>query len=200
MSDSELSAKTLQTRRLLTEHLKSMLEEQNFRRITVNDICQRAMISRSTFYLHFDDKYSLLRYCLELEMSQWEQASAELDFHNYLIYVLNDILSKKNFYENTLVYANDHELHEIFFTVFSNFFTMKLEQIIDQKQVLPCPVSIISAFYVGGITCSIIQWIKKDFYIPVADMARYQEELLYSTSMSEAIPQQDSNLHNSESC
>jgi AcrR family transcriptional regulator len=180
MNNPEPSAKILQTRNFLAQHLKCLLEDRNFKKITVNDICQHSMISRSTFYLHFEDKYSLLRYCLKQEMSQWAESSKTLDLHNYLIFVLNDILKKKKFYENTLVNANDHELYEIFFTEFSKFFTTKLDQIFNQEQMTSCPITIISAFYVGGITCSTIQWIKKDFSLPVEEIAQCHEKLLYS--------------------
>jgi AcrR family transcriptional regulator len=188
---TESSAKSLQTKKILAEHLISMLENQSFKKITVNDICQHAMISRSAFYLHFEDKYSLLRYCMELELLRWEEAMQHSDFHSYLVLVLNDILKKKNFYENTLVRAQDHELYAMFYTQFSRFFTAGLEKILDQEQALPYPVSIISAFYVGGITCSIIQWIKKDFDLSVEEMARCQESLLYGGIITESLLNQD---------
>ena len=36
------------------------LSERSFNDITVNDICQRAMVHRTTFYKHYPDKYTLL--------------------------------------------------------------------------------------------------------------------------------------------
>jgi AcrR family transcriptional regulator len=196
MKNLELSAKSLQTRKILAEHLISMLENQNFKKITVNDICQHAMISRSAFYLHFEDKYSLLRYCMDMELLRWDEVMQRSDFHSYLVFVLDDILKKRNFYNNTLVRAQDHELYAMFFTSFSHFFTTTLEKLLAQEQELPCPASIISAFYVGGITCSIIQWIKKDFDISVEEMARCQENLLYGGIITESLLKQDSHLSN----
>jgi hypothetical protein len=75
----------------------------------------------------------------------------------------------------------------MFYDLFSQFFTTVLVKLLDQKQTLPYPVSIISAFYVGGITCSIIQWIKKDFDISVEEMARCQENLLYGGIITESL-------------
>jgi AcrR family transcriptional regulator len=196
MKNPDLSAKSLQTKKILAEHLINMLENQNFKKITVNDICQHAMISRSAFYLHFEDKYSLLRYCMDMELLRWEEVMQRSDFHSYLVFVLDDILKKRNFYNNTLVSVQDHELYAMFFTLFSRFFTARLEKLLDQEQALPYPVSIISAFYVGGITCSIIQWIKKDFDISVEEMARCQENLLYGGMITESLLNQDSHLSN----
>jgi AcrR family transcriptional regulator len=187
MSNQESSAKSLQTKKILAENLISMLENQNFKKITVNDICQQAMISRSAFYLHFEDKYSLLRYCMEMELLRWGKVMQSSDFHSYLVYVLNEILKKKNFYNNTLISVHDPELYDMFYTLFSRFFTAILEKLLNQKHTLPYPISIISAFYVGGITCSIIQWIKKDFDISVEEMAKCQENLLYGGIITESL-------------
>jgi AcrR family transcriptional regulator len=187
MRNPESSAKSQQTKKILSEHLISMLEDQNFKKITVNDICQHAMISRSAFYLHFEDKYSLLRYCMEMELLRWEEFMQYSDFHTYLVFVLDNILKNRNFYNNTLVSVQDHELYAMFYDLFSQFFTTVLVKLLDQKQTLPYPVSIISAFYVGGITCSIIQWMKKDFDISVEEMARCQENLLYGGIITESL-------------
>jgi AcrR family transcriptional regulator len=196
MRNSELSAKSLQTKKILAEHLINMLENQNFKKITVNDICQHAMISRSAFYLHFEDKYSLLRYCMEMELLRWEEVMQCSDFHSYLVFVLDDILKKRNFYNNTFVSVQDHELYAMFYTLFSRFFTARLEKLLDQEHTLPYPVSIISAFYVGGIACSIIQWIKKDFDISVEEMARCQENLLYGGIITEQLLNETSHMSN----
>jgi AcrR family transcriptional regulator len=187
MRNPESSAKSQQTKNVLAEHLICMLENQNFKKITVNDICQHAMISRSAFYLHFEDKYSLLSYCMEMELLRWEEVMQCSDFHSYLVFVLNDILKKRNFYNNTLVRVQDSELYSVFYNLFSRFFTDILEKLLDQEQTLPYPISIVSAFYVGGITCSIIQWIKKDFNISVEEMARCQENLLYGGIITESL-------------
>ena len=34
-----------------------LLEEKRFEDLTVNELCDRAMIRRTTFYKHFADKY-----------------------------------------------------------------------------------------------------------------------------------------------
>jgi hypothetical protein len=124
---------------------------------------------------------------MEMELLRWEEVMQCSDFHSYLVFVLNDILKKRNFYNNTLVRVQDSELYSVFYNLFSRFFTDILEKLLDQEQTLPYPISIVSAFYVGGITCSIIQWIKKDFNISVEEMARCQENLLYGGIITESL-------------
>jgi len=55
----------VKTRKALANSLYTLLKRRKFDRITVNDLCEEALISRATFYIHFCDKYSLLNYCLD---------------------------------------------------------------------------------------------------------------------------------------
>jgi AcrR family transcriptional regulator len=61
--------------RTLADFAQTMLTvagEEDFDRISVNELCQRANYPRATFYNYFDDKYDLLNYC-------WTRISQE--FH-----------------------------------------------------------------------------------------------------------------------
>lgn len=57
-SDHDL--RVLKTRSLIRSAFVMMIKEKGFKNITVNDISDTAMINRSTFYLHYADKYDLL--------------------------------------------------------------------------------------------------------------------------------------------
>ncbi|HEV2235566.1 MAG TPA: TetR/AcrR family transcriptional regulator C-terminal domain-containing protein [Ktedonobacterales bacterium] len=48
------------THKLLWEALMAELATRPFEEITVTDICERAMVHRTTFYKHYADKYALL--------------------------------------------------------------------------------------------------------------------------------------------
>jgi AcrR family transcriptional regulator len=52
------------TRQLLRQALMELMPEKGFQAITVQDLSDRAMINRATFYEHFADKYALLEYSL----------------------------------------------------------------------------------------------------------------------------------------
>ena len=54
--------RVVRTKKLLTDSLKNLLQEKSFDKITVNDICERAMVHRATFYNHFNDKTDLVNY------------------------------------------------------------------------------------------------------------------------------------------
>lgn len=48
----------------LHEEFKALLEEKPFEDITVNELCERAMTRRATFYKHFSDKYDFFRFTI----------------------------------------------------------------------------------------------------------------------------------------
>lgn len=47
------------TQKLIIEAFLELISEKNFSTISINDICERSMIHRSTFYRHYTDKYEL---------------------------------------------------------------------------------------------------------------------------------------------
>ena len=51
---------------LLMKALLDLLAEMPFEKISLTDLCRVSMISRSTFYRYFEDKYDLLHYCVNM--------------------------------------------------------------------------------------------------------------------------------------
>ena len=63
--ENHLDLRQRKTRKLLVEALAQLLTERPYQELSVVDICRRAMVHRTTFYAHFNDKQELLRYLLE---------------------------------------------------------------------------------------------------------------------------------------
>lgn len=54
--------RVIRTRKLLSDALFNLLEKYPMSSITINMICNKALVHRTTFYKHFYDKYDLLIY------------------------------------------------------------------------------------------------------------------------------------------
>lgn len=54
----------LHSREWLVDALLSLMEEQNYSKITVKDICNKADLSRQTFYNFFECKDDIIRFCI----------------------------------------------------------------------------------------------------------------------------------------
>ena len=66
------------TRRRLVSALLELLEEQPFQSLSVVDICERAMVHRTTFYTHFKDKQSLLCYAIQMLLQEFDFYSPDM--------------------------------------------------------------------------------------------------------------------------
>ena len=60
MREMKKDRRVSRTRRLMLDALMTLIEEQGYEKITVQDILDRADVGRSTFYAHFRDKDELL--------------------------------------------------------------------------------------------------------------------------------------------
>lgn len=59
------------TKKNIEDSFLYLVKEKPFTDITIKDICDEAMISRSTFYSHYKDKYDLLEYFFEKIISNF---------------------------------------------------------------------------------------------------------------------------------
>ena len=60
MDNKKQDLRVVKTKRLLYDTLIDLMKEMPFEEIKVSDICKKALINRSTFYSHYNDKYELL--------------------------------------------------------------------------------------------------------------------------------------------
>jgi AcrR family transcriptional regulator len=59
ISKPRVDRRILKTRQSLQRAFMDLVQEQGFDAISIHDITERANVNRSTFYLHFEDKYKL---------------------------------------------------------------------------------------------------------------------------------------------
>jgi AcrR family transcriptional regulator len=58
---SDRDLRVIRTHSLIRDAFVKLMDEKGFNSITINDIADGAIINRSTFYLHYTDKYDLLQ-------------------------------------------------------------------------------------------------------------------------------------------
>lgn len=91
----KLDLRIQRTRLYIQKALFDLIREKGFDPITVNEIAERAMINRSTFYRHYQDKYDLAWTCLDAtfrelldeleEMSTGENNTNQTPMRNFLV-------------------------------------------------------------------------------------------------------------------
>ena len=172
MNKSE--SKYFNTAKKMDKALVSLLEEKSFEYITVSEICKKANVNRSTFYLHYenlgdllnetarflldgfaayfdDERKSIVKKLMESRLDKLNFISDEY-LHPYLLYIKENRLV----FSTVLLHADSFGFNEIFQRLYENVFNPILERfnypVADRKYAM--------MFYLNGITAVVTEWLK----------------------------------------
>ena len=170
MNKSE--SKYYNTALLMNEALLQLLEKKEFEFITITEICEKAGVNRSTFYLHYENTDDLLLETLEMLNKKFNSAfnnqkinvnissKEELYFINeeYLIPYLNYVK------ENKKIYKLIHKKPYLFKSQskLSNFYNELFSSILDKYSVSDEEKEYIFSYYTFGVVSVIQKWVEKD--------------------------------------
>lgn len=173
MNKSE--SKYFNTSRLMNQALLKLLEEKEFEYITIKELCQKAGVNRSTFYLHYENKNDLLVESLDYMLEKFYDHYNDEKFNlniiksldnnalilikpKYIIPYLEFIKANKKLF---LVATNNPALFDVYKT-FKKMYKDIFSPILDKYNVLENEKKYILAFYLNGLHSIIIEWIKTD--------------------------------------
>ena len=173
MNKSE--SKYFNTAKKMDKSLISLLEEKAFEYITVSEICKRAGVNRSTFYLHYENTADLLnetvRFLLddfstyfkvdrESIIKKFTQCPLEeLNFisDKYLHPYLSYIKDNRRVFSTVLLHPDSFGFNSVFQRLYENIFNPILERFNypakDRRYVM--------MFYLNGITAVVTEWLKE---------------------------------------
>lgn len=72
MNEPKQDRRIRRTQKLLKDSLIELMQEKEFKNISVKDITERADLNRGTFYLHYNDTYHLLQSVEEEVLSDFQ--------------------------------------------------------------------------------------------------------------------------------
>lgn len=178
--------RTTRTYKLLKDSLLELLSKDSFDNIKVNDICNLAMVHRTTFYSHFADKYELLDYAIkdiendlisDFSKNKFDTAK---DFYTALIMnILNYLGRKKLFFRNML--TNNYSTGII--TVLHNSAITNITDLLEKEEKagikFNTPIKIMAEFYSGAVTSIIMWWLTSNSKISEEDLCDYIVTLIF---------------------
>ncbi len=186
-NDKKEDLRIRRTYKLLFDSLLSLLAEKNFDDISVTDICHKAMIHRTTFYKHFEDKYELLKFCIKKFQSMFQETSADNNSENdlaqyYLNSVRNILLfitaeSNKSHF-SALLKNNSNSIASIFHQLIIEDLIFNMETSAEKGVKLSVPIPIVAEFYAGATISVIRWWLENDTPISVETLMSYAENLV----------------------
>lgn len=168
------------TRRLLHQALKDLVLEKNYETITVQDITDRADLSRATFYLHYKDKDELLAHSLEEMFDELvDQLKDPADLHDLWIdgespalIAFRHVQEHHQMYkallgERGVSYVITREINYLAQIAFQ-----RITAILPQGYESPVPLEILSQHIAGSLYTIIVWWLENDMPHSPEYMAR----------------------------
>ena len=181
--DKKDDLRVIKTKKVLYETIVELMKTKTFEEIKVSDICSKALINRSTFYAHYDDKYDLL---VEFINSLKEEFSNELNKNKSILNTkeyyleminlfLDHIENKKDIYNAIMINNRNSIMMDILTSVVNNEVIKKMEASNFNTSV---PTDIIAKFYLGGVLNLGLEWLRDSNKYTKDEIVRFLEILI----------------------
>ncbi len=165
--EEKMDLRIVKTHKALSDTFLVMLEEKTFDEITVNELCERAMVRRATFYKHFADKYDFFGFFIRQTrdgfLKEQHRYSKENAPYSFYVFVFQSCLTFMKEHErlihNVLKSSALSSLLDILSDEIYRDVLLKLRE--EQKQGIRYKVSpeFMASFYAGGIIRVLQLWL-----------------------------------------
>lgn len=176
--------RVIKTRKLIYQTLLELMKEKTFEEIKVSDICSKAMINRSTFYAHYEDKYELLvdflsnlkeEFAHELSESCKENLSIREYYIRLISLFLDHIDSKRDVYNSVMINNRSSIMMDILLSVVNDDIVKRFKE---NDINLKVPTEVISKFYLGGVINIGMEWLSNSGKYTKEEILDYLELLI----------------------
>ena len=169
----------------MDEAFLELIEKKDFAYITVKEICEKAGVNRSTFYLHYETVGDLLaesaQYIVDQFVAYMPYDAAEfletlqnrpleelyLITPEYLIPYLNYVKEHRRLFRTTLEHAATLRMQD----AYNELNRHVLTPILNRFQVPAAEQKYWMQFYINGLMAIINEWLKDDCRDSVDDVA-----------------------------
>ncbi|SKU48965.1 TetR family transcriptional regulator [Mycobacteroides abscessus subsp. abscessus] len=155
------------TKKALITTFSDLLETKSFENITIQDLCEKANVRRSTFYRHFNDKYDLLNhivgtlieYFRTLHLPEIDPKDPRQFFNKFMKDILLFISDNKAMVKSVISINIYSEVYQI---LYNQIYAVVKRQIEFDKQIGQFYIDefIYGEFLAGGILSVILNWIQ----------------------------------------
>lgn len=172
--------------------LLTLLEEHSFEHLTVDQICQEALLHRSSFYRYFRDKYDLLEQTLRTQINHLvDKSDSEDDLIKQLIYYVSE---HKNIFRHLASESAHSSLYAEMMHILSQIMlerreeqsndpVIKLLQETDDPEMLAYVLS-------GALIGTFYWWQNKNYDVSIDHVIAFAKRSMQSLSVSRHLEQQ----------
>lgn len=187
LNNDEMTISTKRTLKNLRQALTQLLKIKPLEKISIQELCDMAMISRGTFYNYFEDKYDLLKY-------DWTQVQLEIDpafsdddlkvddYKKYMNLLLRNIINylskEKELYQNIMVLNADSIFSENMHDYIEGQILLKLKQAMHYEKKSKIPIELLSTIYANTIIIVGKWWLEHGENYAQEDVYKFFEILV----------------------
>ncbi len=184
ITDENLDLRVRRMHKLLFDALISLLTEKNFNDIRISDICDKAMIHRTTFYKHFEDKFQLLDFMLRQLIQDFEKKSLQYTpadnpnqyYANLFKLLLEHMRENKKMY--TIGLLNNGLAMKKLQKIVLECIKTKLDNDVARGVKFIVPTTIIADFYSPALVYSAGEWLEEGMPISIDQMVEYCDTIV----------------------
>lgn len=189
--EKKLDLRVEKTYRALIQAFEELLTETSFDQLTVNALCDRALVRRATFYKHFTDKYDFFRFYMhemavemfaEVGPENWEENLPDTDPAAFymlcaraLMHFLqgHQLLVQRFLQSSALPLTLDMITERVEKAV-----AARLRQDAELRNLPEIPVDVAASFYAGGLVRTLRAWIEQKNRRPEEELLADIERML----------------------
>lgn len=159
------------TKRAFEEALLSLLNEEEFDKITVSALAEAANLNRATFYLHYTDKEDLLESYLTKSIEELKRNAiipqAEFSFdaskpHPLFVRVFEYLENNYKFFKIMLARDEDSPILYSVIDIIESFVDSSNEKMIQRGVGFEVEINLSKTFFTHAFLGSMIWWLKND--------------------------------------
>jgi AcrR family transcriptional regulator len=178
-AQEQLDLRVRRTHKLLWESLLKLMKEREFESVSVKDICEQAMVHRTTFYNHYEDKYDLLK-CGMRETYEKLMAESNIVDENDSAYqtFFTHVMMHRALYQ-VMLCGNGASIFQSWLRDrFAESLVIKLQQVELSGKRWDVPLPMLAHFYSGAVVSTLTWWISNNLAVSPNQMSSYLQKLL----------------------
>lgn len=178
----------IRTYKFLTEAFLQLMSEKHFEDITISELCERAMIRRTTFYKHFADKYEFFRFFIRQLQTNFDATSAfssdYQDTQSFFISIIRHVLDFFREHELFVHKILESNLLPTLLDILSEQITFdiveKIKIGIKKGKNVPASPEILASFFTGAIIHTLRWWLMQKKQLSEEMLIEEVEKILFA--------------------
>ena len=146
-----------------------LLTEKRFEELTVNELCDRAMIRRTTFYKHFADKYEYFTFYIKEVCATFQDRLApdvsEGEVEAYLLHMCRQLVRFMKQHDRLVQNIKTSSMFPMLLSILLEQISYDISLVFRRagsENMDKTKIEGIAAFYAGGLTNTLFQYLKRD--------------------------------------